>query len=299
MDDCTITWSKHELIDELKTCIKEFVEITDMGELHWLLGIKVKRDQEACTISLSQHSYTDSIFCHFSFKDLKPITTPMDPNVKLSTAQSPSTSAQYAAMQNIPYCKAVGVLMYMMLGTHPDVSYAVTMVSKFLSNPGMAHWDAVKQIYHYLLSLKDLWLMYGGDEGVSRVCWCGWQHGQRPMHYIWLHIHCWWWCSILEHQMPGDRLIVYNWEWIYCYYSHCKGSDPALFFDYASLQPSHSSHYSALRQPVCNHTHKGPQIPPMHQTHWCSIPFHLLGCQRWQNSSYILSNWWDGGRYPH
>ena len=88
-----------------------------MGELHWLLGIKVKRDQEACTISLSQHSYTDSIFCHFSFKDLKPITTPMDPNVKLSTAQSPSTSAQYAAMQNIPYCKAVGVLMYMTLET--------------------------------------------------------------------------------------------------------------------------------------------------------------------------------------
>ena len=87
----------------------------------------------------------------------------MDPNVKLSTAQSPSTSAQYAAMQNIPYCKAVGVLMYMMLGTHPDVLYAVTMVSKFLSNPGMAHWDAVKQIYHYLLSLKDLWLMYGGE----------------------------------------------------------------------------------------------------------------------------------------
>ena len=44
VDDCTITSSKHELIDELKTHIKEFVEITDMGELHWLLGIEVKRD---------------------------------------------------------------------------------------------------------------------------------------------------------------------------------------------------------------------------------------------------------------
>ena len=44
VDDCTIALSKRELIDELKTCIKEFVEITDMGELHWLLGIEVKRD---------------------------------------------------------------------------------------------------------------------------------------------------------------------------------------------------------------------------------------------------------------
>ena len=54
VDDYMITSLKCELIDELKMCIKEFVEITDMGELHWLLGIEVKRDQEAHTISLSQ-----------------------------------------------------------------------------------------------------------------------------------------------------------------------------------------------------------------------------------------------------
>ena len=98
VDDCTIASSKRELIDDLKMRIKEFVEITDMGELHWLLGIKVKRDQEARTILLSQCSYIDSIVRRFGFKDLKPITTPMDPNVKLSTAQNPSTGAQYAAM---------------------------------------------------------------------------------------------------------------------------------------------------------------------------------------------------------
>ena len=115
---------------------------------------------------LSQRSYIDSIVRRFGFKDLKPITTPMDPNAKLSTAQNPSTGAQYAAMRNIPYHEAVGMLMYAMLGTHPDILYAVTTVSKFLSNPGMAHWDAVKQIYHYLLGSKDLWLTYGGDKKV-------------------------------------------------------------------------------------------------------------------------------------
>ena len=115
---------------------------------------------------LSQRSYINSIVRCFGFEDLKPITTPMDPNVKLSTAQNPSTGAQYAAMQNIPYHEAVGALMYVMLGTHPDISYAVTTVSKFLSNPGMAHWDVVKRIYRYLLGSKDLWLAYGGDKKV-------------------------------------------------------------------------------------------------------------------------------------
>ena len=39
--------------------------------------------------------------------------------------QSPSMGAQYVAMQNILYHKAIGMIMYTMLGTHPDISYTV------------------------------------------------------------------------------------------------------------------------------------------------------------------------------
>ena len=52
--------------------------------------------------------------------------------------------------------------MYVMLGTRPDISFTITIISKFSSNPGMAHWEAMKQIYHYLIGTKDLWLSYGG-----------------------------------------------------------------------------------------------------------------------------------------
>ena len=54
--------------------------------------------------------------------------------------------------------------MYMMLRTCPDISVAVTIVSKFSSNPGMAQWEAMKQIYQYLLSMKYLWLLYRGED---------------------------------------------------------------------------------------------------------------------------------------
>ena len=152
------------LVVDLKRCVGEHVEVTDLGELHWLLGIEVKRDRETRTISLSQRSYIDAIIRRFSLKDSKPISTPMDPNSKISTSHSPSTGAQYAAMQNVPYCEAVGALMYAMLGTHPDISFTVTMVSKFSSNPGLTHWEAVKRIYRYLLGTKTLRLSYGGGE---------------------------------------------------------------------------------------------------------------------------------------
>jgi hypothetical protein len=88
----------------------------------------------------------------------------MDVSTKLTSAQNPSTGAQYTAMRHIPYREAVGSLMYAMLGTHPNISFATTAVSKFSSNPRILHWDAVKRIYRYLNGTRDLWLTYGGQE---------------------------------------------------------------------------------------------------------------------------------------
>ena len=152
------------MIHEFKSDMKKHVEVTDLGELHWLLGIEIVRNRDACTISMSQRSYIDSIIHRFGLEDLKPLSLPMDPNSRLSVMQSPSMGAQYVAMRNIPYCEAVGTMMYAMLGTRPDISYAVTTLSKFSSNPGSAHWEAVKRVYHYLTGTRKLWLTFGGIE---------------------------------------------------------------------------------------------------------------------------------------
>src|SRR5258705_12498284 len=97
--------------------MREHVEITDLGELHWLLGIKIQHDRTAHLLHLSQQSYIDAILCHFGFKDLKPVSIPMDMQVSLSTAQSPASTADFAAMRNIPDHEAVGLLMYLALAT--------------------------------------------------------------------------------------------------------------------------------------------------------------------------------------
>ena len=161
VDDCTITATSMNLINDFKLRISQHVEITDLGELHWLLGIEVKRDRERRTIHLSQRSYIDSIIRRYGFQDLKPVSIPMDTNVRLTTAQSPSTTADFALMRDVPYREAVGSLMYAALGTRPDIAFAVQTVSRFSSNPGLAHWEAVKRIFRYLKGTSELWLSYG------------------------------------------------------------------------------------------------------------------------------------------
>jgi len=135
--------------------------LTDLGPCKWLLGIKIERDLENQTISLSQHAYIDSILARFNFENAKPVLTPMDPNVPLSKAQSPSKLDDIAKMRNVPYREAMGSLMYVSMGTRPDITFAVSTVAQFLENPGIVHWEAVKHIFCYLKGTRNISLVYG------------------------------------------------------------------------------------------------------------------------------------------
>jgi len=164
VDDCTIVATSILLITKFKIEIAKHVAISDLGELHWILGIEVKRIRENRTIHLSQCSYIESMLRRYGFDDLKPVSLPMETNIHLSSAQSPQTTQEIAQMRNIPYHEAVGSLMYASLGTRPDITYAVQTVSRFSKNPGLAHWEAVKRIFRYLKGTKGLWLSYGGQQ---------------------------------------------------------------------------------------------------------------------------------------
>jgi hypothetical protein len=55
----------------------------------------------------------------------------MEPHIHLMTAQSPQTAEEFATMQDVPYHKAVGLLMYAALSTHPDIAFAVQQSHNF------------------------------------------------------------------------------------------------------------------------------------------------------------------------
>ena len=58
--------------------------------------------------------------------------------------------------------------MHASVGTHPDISFAVSMLSQFLDNPGSAHWEAIKRVFCYLSGTNEWGLTYrGGKEGLE------------------------------------------------------------------------------------------------------------------------------------
>ncbi|XP_070040671.1 secreted RxLR effector protein 161-like [Nicotiana tomentosiformis] len=63
-------------------------------------------------------------------------------------------------MESIPYSSIVGSLMYAQTCTIPDISFAVGMLGRYQSNPGIDHWKAAKKVLRYLKGTKDYMLMY-------------------------------------------------------------------------------------------------------------------------------------------
>ena len=161
VDDCTVTGSSPGLIKSFKGEISSRFWIMDLGPISWLLGMKVTRDRSMRTISLSQEAYINAILTKYNFANDKPVSIPLDPHIQLSEMQSPKTTSEVARMHSVPYREAVGSLIHLATGTRPDIAFAASFISQFNANPGWEHWEAMKQIYRYLVGMKSLALTFG------------------------------------------------------------------------------------------------------------------------------------------
>ena len=63
-------------------------------------------------------------------------------------------------MARVPYSSTVGSLMYTMVCTRPDLSHAVSSVSRYMANPGKEHWKAVQWILRYLRGSSEVCLHF-------------------------------------------------------------------------------------------------------------------------------------------
>ncbi|EGO04984.1 hypothetical protein SERLA73DRAFT_82563, partial [Serpula lacrymans var. lacrymans S7.3] len=169
VDDMTLASTSTSALDQAVKDLSLHFKLRDLGPTSYLLGISITRDLSNRTISLSQHQYTLDILERFGMKDCKPVSTPMDPGLRLTKDMSPKTSSDAALMKDIPYLAAVGALMYLATTTHPDIAYTVGVLARYNSNPGLTHWSAVKHLFCYLQGSLNHSLVLGPDPNSTEL----------------------------------------------------------------------------------------------------------------------------------
>nr|ABA95721.1 retrotransposon protein, putative, Ty1-copia subclass [Oryza sativa Japonica Group] len=151
VDDIIVASSSSPAVNALLKDLEKDFALKDLGDLHYFLGIEVKRTPQ--TLLLSQERYTTELLERVNMTSCKPVSTPLSTAEKLSVEigdeLGPSDVTQYRSI--------VGALQYLTL-TRPDISYSVNKVCQFLQTPTTAHWSAVKRILRYLKGTLDLGL---------------------------------------------------------------------------------------------------------------------------------------------
>lgn len=129
----------------------------------------MQRDRSRRLLTLSQHQFIQDILERFNLADVRPVTTPLDPGARLSKEQAPVNAEERIFMSKVPYAELVGALMYLAVATRPDIAHAVGVLARFSSNPGPAHWTALKHLCRYIKGTIDVKLCYEPDPQQSEM----------------------------------------------------------------------------------------------------------------------------------
>ena len=151
VDDIIITGSNSGEIHAIIHSLAAEFEITDLGSLHFFLGIQISRCHD--TLFLSQSKYIHELLLKTKMLDAKPCTTPCLPYQRLSKDDG-------APFDNPTlYRSLVGALQYLTF-TRPDIAFSVHQVCQFMQTPMLAHFTAVKRILRYLKGTINFGLSY-------------------------------------------------------------------------------------------------------------------------------------------
>ena len=119
-------------VNKTKILLPSKFFMKDLGEDDVILGIRIIRENKG--LIMTQSHYVEKILKRFNYGDCSPVSTHMDPSVKLM----PNTGK---AISQLEYSQAIGNLMYAMTSTLPDIAYAIGRLRRFTCNPGA--WQAV------------------------------------------------------------------------------------------------------------------------------------------------------------
>ena len=141
--------------DSLAKCFK----MTDLGAVSHYLGMEVDVGEEKTTIR--QSVYLSKVLKRFGCEDCKPCKIPMDPgaasHTELLTEEADKETIVY-------YQSAVGSLMWAVTMTHPDLAYAMLILSRYLSNPGKEHLALLKNVFRYVSGTLDVGLTFMSED---------------------------------------------------------------------------------------------------------------------------------------
>ena len=164
VDDVLFLGKSQNDIDSLKTRFMAIWECRDLGDTKEFLRMRILRSQGR--ILVDQKDYLQKVLKRFKLENAKSVPTPL-PEGYHPTPNKETASPEIRAS----YQQVIGSLLYIMIGTRPDIAYAVTKLAQFAANPTEDHLNRAYYICRYLIGTADYALVFNGKGGEGIIAY--------------------------------------------------------------------------------------------------------------------------------
>ena len=127
-----------------------------LGNAKTFLGMEIDKNSQKGTVEITQKKYIKNIANKFGLAHAKPVHSPLPP--KIDKHLEKATSDQDA--DNELYRSIIGSLMYAQNLCRPDISFAVSKLSRYLNSPKMTHLKLAKRVVSYLYTTSNFGIKY-------------------------------------------------------------------------------------------------------------------------------------------
>jgi hypothetical protein len=157
VNDLIFTKLDSTIIFWLKNVLNERFEMSDLDSCIYYLDMMIFRIRRLKLLFLNQSVYVEQMLRDYEMWDCKSLIIFMNVSCRLI-----KISDEYTADKNlrISYQSIVKSLMYIMLETRLDITYFMSVISRYVSNFTQTHWQAVKRIFRYLRETYQIKLMF-------------------------------------------------------------------------------------------------------------------------------------------
>jgi len=186
VDDLLIAGSVNSEVQSIKNQLAIRFEMKDLGVARVMLGIEISRDRTNRNLFINQSEYANTILERFGMVNARPVVTPMEKSYA-ELSELPSKPAR-----NVPYRQVIGSLMWLMVGSRPDLAYAIGRLAQHSQSPTEYHWIAIKRVLRYINGTKNHGILYDRSlpinlKGYSDSDWAGCRNSRKSTSgYIFL-----------------------------------------------------------------------------------------------------------------
>ncbi len=139
VDDTLIIGSDENKIKEFICILNRKFKTKDLGPLVCILGLQIEYLNND-TVRIHQKKYIDRVIKTFKLQDTKNTDIPLQPNQKLTKELLTEDDELRNLIDSEKYRQAIGSLIYLLSSTRPDISYTVSVLSRFMQEPRELHW---------------------------------------------------------------------------------------------------------------------------------------------------------------